>query len=200
MKNAFPLLTPTAYFPPAHWLVAGMAQQNWLLEAHENYQKGGWRNRCHLAGPNGVQTLTVPLEKGKHQRMPIQQVRISFRDDWPRQHEQAIRTAYGRSPYFEFYADALFATLQQPPATLWDLNQAMLRTLIRLLQLPLIPGTTADFIPPDQPGFLRPATLPQTLPPYPQVFTDRHGFTPGLSVLDALFCLGPQLKTVALNP
>jgi hypothetical protein len=199
MKNALPLLTSTAYFPPAHWLVAGIRQGAWVLEGHENYQKGGWRNRCHIVGPNGQQTLSVPLEKGKHQRMPIQQVRISFRDDWARQHEQSIRTAYGRAPYFEYYAEDIFAILRQPPETLWALNQSLILTVTRLLQLPFVPTITNDFIPADDPAFLRPNTLQETLPLYPQVFTDRHGFTLGLSVLDALFCLGPQLLTTKLT-
>ncbi|MFT6000059.1 MAG: hypothetical protein ACI81P_002519, partial [Neolewinella sp.] len=74
-----PLLTSTAYFPPAHWFVTAGQCGAWYTEAHENYQKGGWRNRCQIAGPNGVQLLSIPLEKGKHQKKPIQEVRISHR-------------------------------------------------------------------------------------------------------------------------
>ena len=188
-----PLLTPTAYFPPAHWLVAAVSAQEWHLAAHENYQKRGWRNRCRIVGPNGTQTLTVPLVKGKNQRQPIRDVRISYEDDWWRAHEQAIRTAYGRAPFFEFYAEDLFATGRRQPATLWELNQSLLATVLRLLQAPITVSLTEDFVSPTAPGYLRPADLTSSLPEYPQVFTDRHGFTPGLSVLDALFCLGPAV-------
>ncbi|MEM9528389.1 MAG: WbqC family protein, partial [Bacteroidota bacterium] len=169
----------------------------WWIEANENYQKGGWRNRCKIAGPNGPQTLTVPLEKGKHQRKPIQEVRISYRQDWWREHEQTIRTAYGRSPYFEFYAEDLFSIGRSRPVTLWELNQQLLETLLQLLQFPVSPTLSEEFIPSDQSGFLRPKELP-VLPPYQQVFTDRFGYQPGLSVLDALFCLGPEVAQLVV--
>ncbi len=194
MKNK-PLLTSTSYCPPATWLLAARNTGSWEVEAHENFQKGGWRNRCQIAGPNGLQLLTVPLEKGKHQKKPIQEVRISYRNDWGREHEQAIKTAYGRSPFYEFYAEELFAVLHQKPVTLWQLNQELTKTICTLLQWPVRPSLTKDFILPGNHDYLRPAELPAGLLPYQQVFTDRHGFLPGLSVLDGLFCLGPQLLT-----
>lgn len=195
MKKPLPLLTSTAYCPPAHWFTAALEVGEWQIEAHENYQKGGWRNRCRIAGPNGLQILTVPLEKGKHQKKPIQEVRISYRDDWWREHEQSIRTAYGRSPYYEYYAEELFVVARARPATLWELNQNLLQKVVALLRWPVSPTLTADFIPPRAEDFQRAADLTPGLAPYQQVFTDRHGYLPDLSVLDALFCLGPQLVT-----
>lgn len=190
MKKQFPLLTPTAYFPPAHWFMGARDAGAWQVEGHENYQKGGWRNRCRIAGPNGSQLLTVPLEKGKHQRKPISEVRISYRTDWWREHEQSIRTAYGRSPYYEFYAEEIFAIPRAQPETLWELNQVLTHTILRLLQWPVTPTVTEGFVHPSNTGYLRPTDLPEALPPYPQVFTDRHGYLAGLSVLDVVFCLG----------
>lgn len=195
-----PLLTSTAYFPPAHWFVLAGECGAWYTEAHENYQKGGWRNRCRIAGPNGVQLLSVPLEKGKHQQKPIQEVRIAYRNEWWREHEQAIRTAYGRSPYFEYYAEELFAVARSRPATLWALNQELTTAVLRLLRWDVPRRETATFISRDTPGFYRVTHQTAGLLPYPQVFTDRHGFLPGLSVLDALFCLGPQLLTSQIAP
>ncbi|TXF88395.1 WbqC family protein [Neolewinella aurantiaca] len=195
MKKPTPLLTTTAYFPPAHWLTGARDAGAWLVEGHENYQKGGQRNRCLIAGPNGTQTLSVPLEKGKHNRKPVREVRISYRNDWWREHEQSIRTAYGRSPFYEYYAEEIFAVPRSHPETLWELNQQITSTIVRLLQWPVLPETTEDFIFPDTPGYQRPGELPAGLSPYPQVFTDRHGYLARLSVLDALFCLGPGLTT-----
>lgn len=189
--SSAPFLSSTAYFPPATWLAAARTSGSWQLAAHENYQKGGWRNRCRIIGPNGLQTLTVPLEKGKHQQLPIHEVRISYRNDWWRAHEQAIRTAYGRAPFYEFYAESIFAVAQARPATLWELNQRLLDEVLQLLHWPVKPVLTDAFVHPAAAGYVRPTDFPASLSPYPQVFTDRHGFTPGLSVLDALFCLGP---------
>ena len=190
MEKISPFLSPTAYFPPAHWFRGALNAGAWWVEGHENYQKGGYRNRCRIAGPNGPQLLTVPLEKGKHQRKPITEVRICYRADWWREHEQSIRTAYGRAPYYEFFSDDLFAVLRSRPETLWELNRELTATVVRLLQFPVVPAVTGEFIPPSSEGFTRPADLPAALPPYPQVFTERHGYLGGLSVLDALFCQG----------
>lgn len=189
------LLTTTSYCPPANWFLGARNCGEWRVEAHENFQKGGWRNRCLIAGPNGVQRLTVPLEKGKHQRKPIQEVLISYQNDWWREHQQAIKTAYGRSPYFEFYASDILDILDQKPSTLWELNQRLTDRICQLLHWPVGPALTDDFVPSGNNQFTRAKDLPDSLAPYPQVFTDRHGFLPGLSILDALFCLGPQLLT-----
>lgn len=194
MKKVLPLLTSTAYFPPAHWFAAAHQLGDWRIEAHENYQKGGWRNRCRIVGPNGILDLSVPLEKGKHQKKPVREVTISYRNDWWREHEQSIRTAYGRSPYYEFYAEEIFSVARQRPATIWELNEALISKISQLLQLKVPPTSTSDFVFPKDEGFYRPEDLPSSLLPYPQVFSDRFEFTAGLSVLDSLFCLGPQAK------
>lgn len=195
-----PLLTSTAYFPPAHWFILANQHGAWYTEAHENYQKGGWRNRCRIAGPNGVQLLSVPLEKGKHQKKPIQDVRISYREEWWREHEQAIRTAYGRSPFFEYYAEDLFAVARSQPSTLWALNQRLTETVLQLLHWDIPQEETEAFVSFAAADFHRIQPSASSLMPYPQVFTDRHGFLPGLSVLDALFCQGPQLLTSQIAP
>ncbi|MEM6772708.1 MAG: WbqC family protein [Bacteroidota bacterium] len=196
MKKGICLRTPLAYFPPAHWYLAAIQHGVWMLEAHENYQKGGFRNRCRIASPNGLQTLSVPLESGKHQAQPIQEVRISYQRDWWREHEQSIRTAYGRSPYFEFYADDIFAVGRTRPTTLWELNHQLFETILNLLQNPFSAQVSSGFLKPGTTGFVWPNGLPQSLPEYPQVFSDRHGFTPSLSILDALFCLGPEIGSL----
>lgn len=200
MKKKLPLLTSTAYFAPAHWYVNGLQQEGWVIQAKENYQKGRYRNRCRIVGPNGLQTLTVPLVKGKHQQTAIQEVAISYHTDWQRQHEQSIRTAYGRAPYFEFYAEAVFTVLRQPFVTLFELNRALHEAISKSLQYPVTRIDAEDFIPSTNDAYLRPEALPQSLADYPQVFTERHGFTPGLSILDALFCLGPGTQVQGLAP
>lgn len=168
------------------------------MEAHENFQKRSWRNRCRIGGVNGEQTLTVPLVKGKNAGVPIREVRISYDEDWVRHHERAIRTAYGRAPYYDFYAEELLAVLHERPVTLWQLNHDLLLCALDLLQWPVRPEPTTAFVPPAAEGYLRPgADATPPLPPYPQVFSDRFGYRSGLSVLDALFCLGPALVSHA---
>ena len=86
------------YLPPVSWCAAAWNSEAIVVEACENYQKGSLRNRCFIAGPNGVQRLSIPLEKGKHRQMPIRDVRIAYDEPWQRQHWRSISTAYGNAP------------------------------------------------------------------------------------------------------
>ena len=191
------LLTTTAYFPPLRWFLE--AGECWHWEAHENYQKGGLRNRCDLITANKKLRLSVPLSAGKHQRTPIREVRISYRNDWWRAHEQTIRSAYGKAPFYEFYAEEVFAVARRRPPTLWELNWSLTTTLLELLQLPTELSLTSEYVGRARSQVRGVEDELGELLPYPQVFTDRHGFVDDLSILDGLFCLGPELVTRQYN-
>ena len=186
------LTTTTAYLPPAAWFLAARHRGSWRWEAHENYQKGGWRNRCRIAAANGPLLLSVPLAGGKHARQPVREVRISYRTDWQRQHAQTIRSAYGRAPYFEHYGEELLTTLLTPQPLLWDYNLLLTRQVLQLLGWPVAVLETEGFLGEDAGAGLS----AEGIDAYPQVFSERHGFLDGLSVLDALFCLGPEFATL----
>lgn len=194
------LLTSTAYFPPLAWYIAAAQSGKWLIEDHENFQKGGYRNRCRIATANGPAWLSIPLEKGKNQGTPITSVKISYINDWPREHIQSIRTAYGRAPYFEYYAPALFDLIQNKTLLLRQFNTQIME-LINSWLLPTVePVYTSDFIPARELTDtldLRSvrSELPLVPPEYPQLFTDRHGFNGELSILDLIFCQGPAAAT-----
>lgn len=168
------------------------------LEAKEHYQKGGYRNRCLLAGPNGLLRLSIPLQKGKHQSLPIQEVKLAYTENWPLNSWRSIQTAYGNAPFFIHYADDIREVLLAGHERLWDLNIAALRTSFRLLRWKAQPQVTETTIyqhktegAADWRNLITPKMPHDDTPSYPQVFTEKHGFIPDLSILDLLFCLGP---------
>ncbi len=181
--------------------LAQRAETLWL-EACEHYQKGSYRNRCHIAGPNGIQRLSIPLQKGKNHQMPIRDVRISYDEPWQRIHWRSIQTAYGNAPFFEHYADAVAHFLEKPYTFLFDLNLEIVHFLAQQFSWTKDRDLTKDYVPApllsnqsaiqDMRGQItpkRPSAF--ALSYYPQVFEDRFGFLPDLSALDLLFCCGP---------
>lgn len=207
------MILHTAYFPSVSWFSTLWNESVIVLEACEHYQKGSLRNRCHIAGPNGEQRLSIPLVKGKHQQTPIREVRIAYDEPWQRQHWRSIRTAYGNAPFFEHYADGLAPFFERRFEFLFDLNFEVLQFLIQktgwrgevvfskkyeggasdgvTLSHPL---TTLASSQPTSPslGTTSNFKLRTSNFTYPQVFEEKHGFLPNLSMLDLLLCCGKQ--------
>lgn len=141
--------------------------------------------------------LSVPLVKGKHQQLPITQVQIAYHTPWYAQHWHAIQTAYGKSPYFIHYADAIRDILYQKYEKLWDLNRAMLGFLKSALNAPARVRLTGTY---EQMTEEIVVDLRNTINPgkefhmksYEQVFSDRIPFQSNLSALDLLMHMGPS--------
>ncbi len=196
-------LLETAYWPPVSWLSVLWPCATAAIEACEHYQKGSWRNRCHIAGPNGVQRLSVPLEKGKHRQMAIREVRIAYDEPWRQQHWRSIRTAYGNAPFFEHYELELAHFYEKRHTFLFDLNLDLLQFLLRKTAWPGQIALSQTFYAKDAwpHGTDYRGALPVSEDqypdwfaplPYPQVFAEKHGFVANLSGLDLLMCAGKK--------
>lgn len=200
------LLLATAYAPPIEYLTRMYKAQGEriLLEAHEHIVKQSWRNRCDILTANGVQSLSIPIERPQGGKTLIKDVRISDHGAWRHVHEQALRSSYGSSPFFEFYWDDLKPFYEKPYTYLWDYNLDLLLTLCRLMDLDIHFEETVDFIPLDEaqalhddmrynlhPRYLDRSALHE-VQTYYQPFATRLGFVPQLSVLDLLMNMGPE--------
>ncbi|MBO4263485.1 MAG: WbqC family protein [Bacteroidales bacterium] len=167
------------------------------LEACEHYGKQSWRNRCRILTAGGPMDLRVPVCHGGSRL--ITEVRIDYATPWVRQTEYAIETAYDSSPFFAYYRDPLFALLEAKPERLWELNLSLIRFFCEKIGLEVRVEPTKAFVPPgaDVPDDWRERLHPKRpclvpAKPYWQVFRERFGFVPGLSVLDLLCNEGPE--------
>lgn len=158
-------------------------------------------HRYLVEGPNGVQRLTIALE-GRTNAMPVamKDVRISEHGNWRHLHWGALYSAYGKSPYFDYIADDLHTIIAGSQTSLLEFNTQLQNLIIDFLDLPIEIEThsidaetlaTAT----DLRGKIagkKPDTLPIADVPYYQVWATRHGFQPGLSILDLLMNTGRE--------
>lgn len=212
------ILIELQYLPPVQFFSKFLLHEVVRIEQYEHYQKRSYRNRCHIAGPNGRLRLSIPLASGKNEQQPITEVNIAHHpvraerkmggEAWQRQHWHSIRTAYGNAPFFEFYADTLKPFFQRSYDFLFDFNRELLLKLLEIIDLPAQLEWSESFEPIPPPGVLdfRDAIRPkkrEAMPdphfqpaPYRQVFEEKNGFLPNLSILDLLFCSGPQTPLI----
>lgn len=194
------ILLSSAYLAPVeYYRVMAGAGTVWL-EACDHYVKQTYRNRCRIATANGVMDLTVPVEKLSGGKQPMREVRIAYHTDWQMLHWRALEAAYRSTPYFEYYQDDFRPLYEKKWTYLWDFNGALLEVTLRLLDLHPRLELTAEYRA-DWGGDvldLREAIHPKRPPvlpdgkPYYQVFAQKYGFLPNLSVIDLLFNMGNE--------
>jgi len=99
------ILLPSFYLAPVEYYAALFRAENALIEIHDNYRKQSYRNRCHIAGANGMLTLSIPIEKPSSLKGTMKDIRIADHGNWQHLHWNAIVSAYNSTPFFQYYED-----------------------------------------------------------------------------------------------
>lgn len=208
------ILLEAHYFPSVDYLARCVQADSVVIEAHEHFQKGSYRNRCHIAGANGMQVLSVPLRRENKDELlrsddvrSIQNIKISYDVDWQKQHWRSLQTAYGSAPFWAFYAPVFERFFTTKFEYLLDFNIEILKTIFKLLKIEknviISKSTSYEAI------FTEGSDFRQLINPknnndfeaikYSQLFNDRYDFIPNLSILDVLFCCGNQSLSVIVH-
>lgn len=175
-----------------------------LLEKHEYYEKQTFRNRCYVNTAHGPSALIIPLT-GKRGKVPVGEVRPDYSQKWVNNHWRTIRSGYGKAPFFEYYADDLHDILYLKYDLLYDLNRALLTMCLRWLRIDIAVEDTLSYekqyydevndlrsyITYGNKDFLSQVYKPI---PYQQVFGNT--FADNLSVIDLVFCCGPEASRI----
>ena len=193
-------LLSTTYFGPIQWYQKLYRAEHVQIEQWESFQKQTYRNRCLIATTNGIQALTFPVERGTSPL--IKDIRISDHGNWRHLHWNALQSAYGESPFFPYYQDDIRPFFEKDWTFLLDFNEAIREKMCELIDIQPKVSYTDEFKT-EGLGFIndyRTAINPKhpepdadfISKPYYQVYQQKHGFLPNLSILDLLFNMGPE--------
>jgi hypothetical protein len=170
------------------------------IEQCECWQKMSFRNRCSIAGANGRVDLSIPIVGGRNMNGMIRDIKIDNLQKWQNIHWRSITSAYNHSPWFEFYKDEFQTFYNRKYEYLWDFNINLMQWVLKQLKAEFEIGFTQTYTKEytnPQITDLRNTILPRTIihfiggcPVYQQVFSNKTGFIPCLSIIDLLFCEG----------
>jgi hypothetical protein len=171
------------------------------IEKYDTFQKMTFRNRYIISGANGVMNLTIPLKGGREQKTLMKDVRIDNSMNWRIKHLRSLTSAYSNAPYFEFYYQDLQKLIFTKEEFLFPFNIKILDWLCNTLKIIAELGVTESFVgyyeaAADYRNYFLPKSFQKnefdTVPHYSQVFEDRLGFQPNLSIIDLILCQGPN--------
>lgn len=187
---------PTAYLPSIEYVSLFLKTEDASIELFETYQKQSCRTRTNVMTANGVQTLTIPVIKTNGNHTLTKDIEISYKESWQQIHLRCLESAYRKSAYFDYYFPYLEKIYKQKFNTLVELNDFCLKTILKILKAKKDYSFTTDFEritdENDYRVSLSKGTNKIEMKPYYQVFADRHGFIPNLSIVDLLFNEGPN--------
>ncbi|WP_207422937.1 WbqC family protein [Desertivirga brevis] len=190
---------PLFYLPPIEFFTKLQSTQGQLLlEKEEHFPKQTYRNRASICSSNGKLDLVVPVIKGSKNQTKAKDVRISYDFNWQRLHWLSIQASYRNSAFFEYYEDELAPFYHTRTEFLFDYNDGLLKVIMKALRLKITfdytenyQGTYPEFI--DYRNSIHPKLVSDyESKAYYQVFEDKNGFIPNLSILDLLCSKGPQ--------
>jgi hypothetical protein len=179
-------LFTTAYLPSVSYIAECLHSDNVIIEAFETYKKQTCRNHCLIYGPNGKQKLSVPVIKVNGNHTLTRDIHISYFQNWQAIHWRSIETAFNNSPFFLYYRDYFEPFYVKKFDFLLDFNTKLLEVLFMIFRI----GKEIEFTDHFENSPVTPNKL--LFPPYTQVFENKSGFLPDLSVIDLLFNLGPD--------
>ena len=184
------------------------------------FQRHSWQQRNRVRNGKEAIFLSVPVRKSGDLSRTIRQTEIAG-EPWRKKHLTTLKQVYGKRPHFEAYFPAIEALIEADYANLSDLNCALIRHFCAVLELEaqildsaelvhvgesqdrlisLCQAAGADayisnvgaasYV--DEAGFSAQGVTHYWQAFTPPQYTQGKAFLPNLSIVDALFNLGPD--------
>jgi hypothetical protein len=195
-------ITDLQYFGTIQFIQSLMIEKSIHFDNLHAYSKMSFKNRTIIATAQGALTLSIPIIGGRDQKLPFKDIKIDYQIAWQKQHFKALVSNYKRSPYFEYYEAELELALNDNAVYLvdyliqineWVKNQLKANWVIVEITTPIVSRNFDSWMPKNYDQVPHPIL-------YQQVFEDKTGFLPNLSILDLLFCCGGRQASALLMP
>jgi len=195
------MIVESQYFPCVNYIAALLKNDSCEIEQWETFRKMSFRNRCIIVGSNGLINLTVPVEGGRNNKQLMKDVRISYSENWQAQHWKAIVSSYAKAPFYEYYQHSIEQLIKKQHTFLLDKNMDIVFWLKKVLKMQAQISLTTEYETTLVEGKsdCRNKWLPnnylqeENVLFYNQVFEEKLGFQKNVSILDFLFCEGPNI-------
>mgnify|MGYP003562700306 CR=1 FL=1 len=198
------LINPCYFGSIDQWLGIMQSSELWL-EFFDNYQKQTLRNRCVILAANGKLSLSIPVHYSQKNRQLFKDVQIAYNSNWQELHLKSLASAYQMSPFYEFYIDDLQLLYQKKWKYLIDFNLSSMKMISEFLSYELSYKQSGSFTAEWKNGLdlrylsAKNVQSPFKIKPYTQVFSNKFGFVPHLSILDLLFNQGPNSENFMIK-
>ncbi len=191
------IVFPTAYFPPISYLVFAKQYDKVLIDGGEHYVKQSIRNRTNILSANGVLSLSVPVCRDKTIRLTSGMIKIDYRTSWQQNHLRAIRSAYGKTPYFDYYYPDLETIIMSSPQKLIELNNKISTYVFEKMRIKTQMIETTDYVTEPSEDYRNAFTKDSNVfnkknKTYFQAFCNKYPFIEDLSCMDLLFNMGSE--------
>lgn len=200
MSEEKTILLSSSYLAPVEYYSLMNRCSFVIIEQQDHYIKQTYRNRCKILSANGVQTLSIPIEKPDSAKCLTRDIRIAEHGNWRHLHWNAILSAYNSTPFFEYYADDFYPFYEKPFRYLFDFNEQLRQLICSLIDMDPSVSFSKEYSEKTDPCTLdrrdsihpKKESLHEEFKTYYQVFESRFGFVPNLSIIDLLFNMGPE--------
>ncbi|MEG1617055.1 MAG: WbqC family protein [Bacteroidales bacterium] len=194
----------SAYLAPIEYYSKLYNYDKVEIEAFDNYVKQTYRNRCFIGSVNEKLCLSLPIEKKSGEKCLTRDIRLSDHGNWRRVHSYAIESTYNNTPFYEYYEDYFIPFYEKKYDFLFDFNESLREMICDLLDMKPNVSFTSEYLPSEQ---LDGKDFREIIHPkkdylladpeyrdvnYYQVFEQKWGFRPNLSIIDLLFNMGPE--------
>ena len=178
-------LLPLYILPTIGYVEKLISNLPFQMALGERYRKQTDRSRFQIAGPNNLQVLSLPIvHPGNYAAMA--EVKLNNNENWQIKHWRSIETSYRKAPFFEYYAHHFEPLFQKKYGLLAEISIEAIYIIFKILKfekrIVLNFSNQRTISPINAEGKIQ----------YQQVFIERHGFIPDVSILDLIFNEGPN--------